>query len=101
MAQWTFNTQNVAFLCWQRRYEHTTILATAYRTLHAVMNFIPVLAIRYQIANSCTRLRGIFEGLSQNGLWADFSKNLRASLFNKGLSNEPNFGRIHLAGQYL
>ncbi len=31
----------------------------------------------------------------------DFSKNLRASLFNKGLSNEPNSGRIHLAGQYL
>ncbi len=31
----------------------------------------------------------------------DFSKNLRASLFNDNLSNEPNFGRIHLAGQYL
>ncbi len=30
-----------------------------------------------------------------------FSKNLRASLFNDDLSNEPNFGRIHLAGQYL
>jgi hypothetical protein len=28
-------------------------------------------------------------------------KNLYASLFYKGLSNEPNFGRIHLAGQYL
>jgi hypothetical protein len=25
-----------------------------------------------------------------------FSKNLRVSLFNKGLSNEPNFVRIHL-----
>jgi hypothetical protein len=25
----------------------------------------------------------------------------RASLFNEDLSNEPNFGRIHLAGQYL
>jgi hypothetical protein len=25
----------------------------------------------------------------------------RASLFNDDLSNEPNFGRIHLAGQYL
>ncbi len=30
-----------------------------------------------------------------------FSKNLQASLFNDNLSNEPNFGRIHLAGQYL
>jgi hypothetical protein len=28
-------------------------------------------------------------------------KNLRTSSFNKDLSNEPNFGRIHLAGQYL
>ncbi len=31
----------------------------------------------------------------------EFSKNLRASLFNDNLSNEPNFGRIHPAGQYL
>jgi hypothetical protein len=30
-----------------------------------------------------------------------FSKNLRDSLFNDDLSNEPNFGRIHLAGQCL
>ena len=28
-------------------------------------------------------------------------KTLRASLFSKGLSNEPNFGRIYLAGQHL
>ena len=27
-----------------------------------------------------------------------FPKNLRASLFNDDLLNEPNFGRIHLAG---
>ncbi len=30
-----------------------------------------------------------------------FPKNLRASLFNDDLSNEPNFGQIHLAGQHL
>jgi hypothetical protein len=30
-----------------------------------------------------------------------FLKTLRAKLFNANLSNEPNFGRIHLAGQYL
>jgi hypothetical protein len=30
-----------------------------------------------------------------------FLKNLRDTTFNKDLSNEPNFGRIHLAGQYL
>ncbi len=28
-------------------------------------------------------------------------KIFRASLFNDDLSNEPNFGRIYLAGQYL
>jgi hypothetical protein len=37
----------------------------------------------------------------QGGGQADFSENLRASLFNKYQSNEPNFGRIHLAGKYL
>jgi hypothetical protein len=26
---------------------------------------------------------------------------LKTSLFNEDLSNEPNFGQIHLAGQYL
>ncbi len=29
-----------------------------------------------------------------------YRKNLRDTSFNKDLSNEPNFGRIHLAGQY-
>jgi hypothetical protein len=39
--------------------------------------------------------------LSQDGGREDFPKNYRASLFNYELSNEHNFGRIHLAGQYL
>ncbi len=65
------------------------------------MNFIPALAIRFRITNSCIRWRGIFKRLSQDGGRADFSKNLLASLFNKDLSKEPNFGQIHLAGQYL
>ncbi len=30
-----------------------------------------------------------------------FLKNHRASVFNEDISNEPNFGGIHLAGQYL
>ncbi len=30
-----------------------------------------------------------------------FRKTFRASLFNEDLANEPDFGRIHLAGQYL
>ncbi len=41
------------------------------------------------------------KGLSEDGGRADFLKTYRASLFNEDLSNEPNFGRIHLAGQYL
>jgi hypothetical protein len=42
------------------------------------------------------------KGLSLDGGRADFSKNLpRGFLFKKGLSNEPTFGLIHLAGQYL
>jgi hypothetical protein len=44
------------------------------------MNFIPELGIHFQIANSCTRRRGIFKGLSQEMGLADFSTNLRASL---------------------
>jgi hypothetical protein len=50
-----------------------------------------------------------FKGLSQGGGGDFLNKfyinlllfSLRASLFNKDLSNEPNFSGIHLAGQYL
>jgi hypothetical protein len=52
------------------------------------MNFIPALAIRFRIANSCTRWQGIYKRLSQDGGRADFSKNLLAFLFNKDLSKE-------------
>jgi hypothetical protein len=43
----------------------------------------------------------ISAGLSEVGGRADFLKDRRASLFNDSLSNEPNFGRIHRAGQYI
>jgi hypothetical protein len=39
--------------------------------------------------------------LKGSHLSPDFSKNLRASLLNDDLSNEPYFGQIHLTGQYL
>ncbi len=29
-----------------------------------------------------------------------FLKTFRASLFNEGLSNEPNFGKFHLTGSW-
>ncbi len=38
---------------------------------------------------------------SEEGGGQIFLKTFRASLLHKDLSNEPNFGRIHLAGQYL
>ncbi len=41
-----------------------------------------------------------FKGLSLDGGRADL-KSLYDASFNKDLSNEPNFDRIHLAGQYL
>ncbi len=64
--------------------------------------FQPVLSIfMCLIANYCTRWPPNFKGLSQDGVRADFLKNLRASLFNDDLSNEPDVDRIHLAGQYL
>ncbi len=46
----------------------------------------------FRIANGCTG-RNLDRGI--------FMKNLRASLFNKELSKEPNFCRIHPTGQYL
>ncbi len=60
--------------------------------------FVPGMVICFQIANSCTRWRRNFKGLSQHGGQANFSINICASLFNKDLLNEPNFGLIHLAG---
>jgi hypothetical protein len=63
------------------------------------MNFMVTLAFRILIANNWTRWRGISERLSQDGEQADLSKNLRGSLFDKFLSNEPYSSQIHLTGQ--
>jgi hypothetical protein len=41
------------------------------------------------------------KGSQRMGFGRIFLKTFRASLFNEDLSNEPNFGRIHLAGHYL
>ncbi len=56
--------------------------------------------------NCCTivnwKIRKRFNNLKGSlGAGGFFLKTYRASLFNEDLSNEPNFGRIHLAGQYL
>jgi hypothetical protein len=41
------------------------------------------------------------KGSQKMGVRAKFAENLRASPFNKGLSNETTFSLILLAGQYL
>jgi hypothetical protein len=63
---------------------------------YGAMNFIPALALRFRISNSCTRWRGIFKGLSQDGGRPDFSKSFVP------LSSIKAF-RMNLisAGQYL
>jgi hypothetical protein len=60
-------------------------------------------AIRFLIANKCTRWRGIFEGLLQNGVRAESAENLRTSSFDEGLSVDTGttFSQIYLDGQYL
>jgi hypothetical protein len=60
-----------------------------------------LLAIAFQIAKHCTRWRGNFKGFSQDGGRAKIAKNIRASPFNKDLSNDTTFSQIHLDGQYL
>ncbi len=54
------------------------------------------------IVNLKTRKRSnTLKGSQRMGDGRIFLKNRLASLFNDDLSNEPNFGRIHLAGQCL
>ncbi len=59
------------------------------------------LAIRCLIAITVRDSTVLLKGSHRMGDGWIFSKNLRASLFNDDPSNEPNFGRIHLAGQNL
>ncbi len=87
MAQWTFSTQNVAFFCMQRRYERSALLEAA-----QIMPSGPC-GPRWQFGNELpTAVRGGAEYLKELHRMGDgriFFKNLRASLFNKDLSNEP------------
>jgi hypothetical protein len=118
--EWNFLGLLFSFINRNSRYELPTPLAIALEASHrhyqgrgdactytdqtvptARWIFMAALAIRILIANSCARCRWILKGISQDGGRADFCKILRASLFNNDLSNEPNFSRIHLAGQYL
>jgi hypothetical protein len=59
------------------------------------------LTIRYFLVSYCTDGAVTLKGFQRNGDGQIFLKTLGASLFNDDLSNEPDFGRIHLAGQWL
>jgi hypothetical protein len=45
--------------------------------------------------------KGADFGIERNICFMIHLKNHRASLFNDDLSNEPNFGQIYFAGQFL
>ncbi len=64
-----------------RLHAETSANAPRFSYPYDAMNFMAALAIRILIANSCTRWRWIFKGLSQDGGWTDFAENLCASLF--------------------
>jgi hypothetical protein len=60
------------------------------------------LSIGCLIRNLKTRRRSnTLKGSQRTGCGQNALKNLRASPFNKDLSNETTFSPIHLAGQYL
>ena len=66
------------------------------------MVFLPPVAIEKRgVLITPLRAGLVFKGISQDGDGLIFQKNHCASLFNDDLLKEPNFGRIHLAGQYL
>ncbi len=47
------------------------------------------------------KIPNIWRAVTGWGTGGFLYKNLRAFLFKEDLSNEPNFGRIHLVGQHL
>jgi hypothetical protein len=53
-----------------------------------------------QIVNKVTISGTLLRALGRMGGGRIFLKSLRDTSFNKDLSNEPNFGLDHLAGQY-
>jgi hypothetical protein len=55
-----------------------------------------------KIVNLKTKMHSkTLKGSQRMGGGRIFQKNLGDTTFNKDLSNESNFGWIHLAGQYL
>ncbi len=98
-AWWCLDDDVVVIPCRQQCYERSAILATAQWTplqyWQRRMQWTP--PQYWQLHDdACSWPSQARPG--QAVLINEFSENLRAPLFNKGFSNEPNFGRIHLAG---
>ncbi len=72
------------------------------RWTKCAMNILRSYLNCYTIVNWKTRKHtNTLKGSRRMGGGRIFLKSLRDISFYKDLSNEPNFGRIHLAGQYL
>jgi hypothetical protein len=61
----------------------------------------PPSKLLYSCQLKTRRQSNTLKGSERMGGGRIFLKTFRTSLFNEGLSNEPNFGWIHLAGRYL
>jgi hypothetical protein len=83
-----------------RLHDETSANTTRFSYPYGGMNFIAAIPIGFQIAKQQGGALN-FKELSQNVGRTKLAKNLRASPFNKELSNETTFSLIHLAGQYL
>jgi hypothetical protein len=69
----------------------------AVRAVCALLRICPLSAMaNYCIRDGTIALKGSHSMRDRR----IFLKSLRDNPFDKDLSNEPNFGRIHLAGQY-
>jgi hypothetical protein len=92
---------NAAHICKMRNGVSKTPPMSSFFNCQGRMNILHSYLNCSTIINLKTRKRTDTKGLSEDGGGRIFLKTFRASLFNEDLSNEPNFGRIHLAGQYL
>jgi hypothetical protein len=79
-----------------RLHDETNANTTRFSCPYGGMNFIAAILIFFQIAKKQGGALN-FKELSQNVGRTKLAENLRASPFNKELSNETTFSQIHLA----
>jgi hypothetical protein len=95
-------TMNAACVCKMHNGVSKTPSMSSFSTVKGGMNIFRRYLNCSTIVNGKTRKHtNTLKGSQRMGGGRIFLKTFRASLFNEDLSNEPNLGRIHLAGQYL